>query len=860
MKTKRVLKILTSTLMIMALMLTGILGTLPTKAEAAISSKAVAAIKLSATSTYLNLGNAVTGTYNFNIDNKISGSKYYWYVKEDKGNPGSVTINKSNGVVTAQEIGTAYIRCRITLPDGKMIRPEAKVTVINNITEVEINNLPENMTMTLGESYDFNRTIINTEGGTSAKTNGITRWELSGVNTAGVTSVSDSGVVTPKYEGDFTIRAVSFENKAKYDAWLKNKDANTSYVTAASEWATITVAAPKGNVEATDFSIMNLSGVRGYNVGFNLIDAKASEVKDIEVILRTNNTILGIVTSNEILVQNPDAVSLSAPVDVFGEFDYVADKSWNYSGWRGAVTTLPTEAEIKVTFKNGVVKTVKNSDITGDFSMFSRGDVEATDFGVMSFSDVYGYNVGFNLIDSQASEVKSVIINVSNAEGVLATAIAKDLFTQYPEAVSISAPIDVAGGFDYVADKSWDYSGWKGKVSDIPTKADIVVIFKNGVVQRIVNTDLTGDTTIFTKGDAETADFSVMNMSEVYGYNVGFNLMDSKASDVAKVEIKVSNENGVLATATTNELLKQYPDATSLSAPIDIAGGFDYEADKSWTFSGWEGNAADVPTEVEIIVTFKNGIIKTLKNTDLTGDTTIFTKGDVTAEDFSVMNLSGIVGYNVGLELSDGKASDVASVEITLYQGEEVLASAVTNELLTQYPDAEGLSAPFDVLGNFDYAADKSWTYSGWNRSETDIPNKAEITVTFKNGIVKKVVNTNLTGDTSIFSKNVEAPVFGVMGYNVNINLVDAKASEVENIVVTLLGAEGELATLTSREILAQNPDAVNFIAPFYVGGFNYEEEKNWTYTGWKGSVSDVPTGATITITFKNGVVRTSTK
>lgn len=859
MRRDRVIKLLTSSLMIMALVLTGLFGSAPRKAEAAISANRIAAIKLSATSTYLHLGNSTSSTYDFNISNKVTGSAYYWYVKEDKGNPSSVTINKSNGVVTAKEIGTAYIRCRITLPDGQIIRPEAKVTVINNITQVAISNLPENMSITAGDTYDFNRTVISTEGGSEAKTNGITRWEVFTDNTAGVTSVDNSGVVKPTKAGEFAIRAVAFESTAKYNLWLSNKVQYAGYVTAASDWTNIIVNEPKGDLEAADFGVMDFSGVKGYNIGFNLIDAKASDVNKIEIVLKNNNEILGLVVSDKIMEQYPEAVTLSAPIDVFGGFDYAADQSWTYSGWKGSVSSIPTEAVVTVTFKNGVVKTVNNTNLSGDLTIFTKGNAKAADFGVMNFSDIMGYNVGFDLIDTKASDIKSVVVKVSNEQGVLATAIAKDLLTLYPDATSLSVPMDVFGEFDYSEDKSWEYSGWKGQVSDIPTSAEIVLIYKNGVIKKILNTNLTGDTSIFTKGDAEATDFGVMNFSGVFGYSVGFNLIDAKTSEVEKVEIKLSNENGVLATATSNELLTQYPEAVSLSAPFDTVNEFDYTVDKSWNYSGWNGKAFDLPTEAEITVTFKNGVVKTVKNTGLTGDTSIFTKGNAEAADFGVMNFSDIIGYNIGFNLLEAKASDVKSIEISLLNGEIVLATAVTNELLTQYPDAVTLSAPFDVLGSFDYTADKSWTYSGWNGVDTDIPTQAKITVTFKNDIVKTVTNSNLTGDTTIFHKNVETPIIGVLAYNVSVNLVDSKASEVESIVVTLEGASGELATLTSNEILAQNPEAVKLNAPFYVnGGFDYVADKNWTYSGWKGNVNDIPTKAIITVTFKNGIISTT--
>ena len=127
---------------------------------------------------------------------------------------------------------------------------------------------------------------------------------------------------------------------------------------------------------------------------------------------------------------------------------------------------------------------------------------------------------------------------------------------------------------------------------------------------------------------------------------------------------------------------------------------------------------------------------------------------DVAAQDFGVFIGSGVTGYSVGFQLVEAKAADVEQVVVKLYKGTTELASATSGKVLTNYPDNVNLSAPFDVFGTFDYANDEggNWVYSGWKGFTTDIPDKAEITVTFKNGVTKTAVNGNLTGDTAYFS------------------------------------------------------------------------------------------------------------
>lgn len=178
-------------------------------------------------------------------------------MKEDKGNPNAVTIDETTGVVKAMEAGKAYIECVITLADGTVLRPEAKVTVRNNISEVDISNMPKDQTITVNRSMDFNRVILNTEAGKDKAASGITRWELA-ENNAGVNEVSDKGILLPTKEGTFKIRAVSFQSKEKYSLWLSDKEANGGYVTAASQWYDVTVGPELSDTELAAEAIRGL--------------------------------------------------------------------------------------------------------------------------------------------------------------------------------------------------------------------------------------------------------------------------------------------------------------------------------------------------------------------------------------------------------------------------------------------------------------------------------------------------------------------------------------------------------------------------------------------------------------------------
>ena len=134
---------------------------------------------------------------------------------------------------------------------------------------------------------------------------------------------------------------------------------------------------------------------------------------------------------------------------------------------------------------------------------------------------------------------------------------------------------------------------------------------------------------------------------------------------------------------------------------------------------------------------------------------TVSDTADVTMGDFSVMTLSGVMGYNVGFILNDATAADVKEVVVTLYKEEQVLATNSTAGILERYATFTSLSAPFDVFGSFDYEDDGCWDYTGWDGGNADIPTKAEVKVTFKNNAIKVVTKEELAGDTDIFTKNV---------------------------------------------------------------------------------------------------------
>jgi hypothetical protein len=250
-KRKKVMKKQLSILLILVMTFTGMTNSMPLRAYASKNVKEISSVNLKETSVYLHLKSGKPDTYDFNM-NKTVKSKVtacIWFVDTVKGKPGAVTIDKGTGIVTAKEAGTAFIGCKVTLTNGTVLKPEAKVVVRNNITDVKISNPPKNKTITAGKAKNFNRTILNTEGGTKKQTQGVTRWEIT-KDTAGVGTASKAGIVYPTKAGSFKIRAVAFQSKVKYSLWLQDKKANAGYITASSKWQSIRVVSSDGKAVA----------------------------------------------------------------------------------------------------------------------------------------------------------------------------------------------------------------------------------------------------------------------------------------------------------------------------------------------------------------------------------------------------------------------------------------------------------------------------------------------------------------------------------------------------------------------------------------------------------------------------------
>lgn len=127
--------------------------------------------------------------------------------------------------------------------------------------------------------------------------------------------------------------------------------------------------------------------------------------------------------------------------------------------------------------------------------------------------------------------------------------------------------------------------------------------------------------------------------------------------------------------------------------------------------------------------------------------------GSLMAEDFGVMDESGVKGYTAGFGLTDATFANAQSVVMKLYSGATLLQTNTGTALIGTTILGNQISSPFDVFGTFDYVADGYWTnVRGAEYGQTLIPTKVVATVTLENGKEVTAENVLLTGDpTTIF-------------------------------------------------------------------------------------------------------------
>jgi hypothetical protein len=127
------------------------------------------------------------------------------------------------------------------------------------------------------------------------------------------------------------------------------------------------------------------------------------------------------------------------------------------------------------------------------------------------------------------------------------------------------------------------------------------------------------------------------------------------------------------------------------------------------------------------------------------------------AEDFGVVDyntgLGQLRGYSAGFGLTDATFENAQSVVVKLYAGDTLLQTNTATAKLGDEITGTQISSPFDVSGNFDYAADGFWDNDREAEYGQSVPaTKVVATVTLEDGQIVTATNTNLAGDpTTIY-------------------------------------------------------------------------------------------------------------
>ena len=128
------------------------------------------------------------------------------------------------------------------------------------------------------------------------------------------------------------------------------------------------------------------------------------------------------------------------------------------------------------------------------------------------------------------------------------------------------------------------------------------------------------------------------------------------------------------------------------------------------------------------------------------------------AEDFGVMDQSGVKGYTAGFGLTDATLADIDEVVVKLYSGATLLQTNTGTDAIDDLAGTQ-FSSPFDVTGTFNYMTDGYWTnVRGTEYGQTLVPTRVVATVTLDDGTVLTATNTMLTGDPSTVMPDPEEP------------------------------------------------------------------------------------------------------
>ncbi len=489
----------------------------------------------------------------------------------------NIKLIKSDDADAENEGYAGYISGRVKLTNIKdytnNVVENSTAIIFGEVTEISylcspvesINVEPKTMELVAGDTG-----LITVTVSPDNVSNKKIIWLSSNPNVA---TVNENGVVTAVGGGETEITAISAADSSKKDT-CKVIVHNPGTITKTAFWGT-----PDNVLYYFDFEL-------GY--GF-----KIGDLTSLVARAYAGDTLLSTISlKEEKFKEYADRTSLGGSFRSNPEAS--PSSSWNLEAFDG---TMPTEIVIEYTTKNGKTYTFGIQNIEWKDEGY-QANVEAQDFGVMTISNVMGYSVGFKLINATASDVQQIVVKLYKEERVLATNTSTaGLIEQYPNESILSAPFDVFGEFNYEEDNCWNYSGWRGDNKDIPTKAEVIVTFKNGVVKAATNERLTGDTSIFTKNVINVTQKKAFDTIQdaIDGATKGDNIIKVYPGDYGIDPIDIIQKEGVNITleAVGKVVLKNQ---------IRISGAGRHNGKETLTIKGFTFDYSDASEDVDIII------------------------------------------------------------------------------------------------------------------------------------------------------------------------------------------------------------------------------------------------------------------
>lgn len=303
-----------------------------------------------------------------------------------------------------------------------------------DLVNLVITNIPENQTLTVGTRWDF-EAVVDASGQAKGKVEkGITRWEI-GKDTAGVGTISDDGVVTPKQAGSFQVRALYFQDDKKFSSWLDNKQKNEKFILGSSEWSTITVnpAKPKDNVPPTIY--LNGDETINLNEGDSYIEQGATAWDNVDGDISNK-----IIISSKVNSSVPGTYQVTYNVsDAAGNAATQIIRTVVISDRTAPVITLKGDPIIYLTLGQNYLEPgfTANDNVDGDITAgvqsYGSVDVNSTGFfyffySVTDSSGNFGYAQRYVIISDK--NVNAAPLIMMNGDNVTVQQIGSDYVEQ----------------------------------------------------------------------------------------------------------------------------------------------------------------------------------------------------------------------------------------------------------------------------------------------------------------------------------------------------------------------------------------------------------------------------------------------